>query len=113
MGGLVVGDCDCQSQSETTPSGHEGCEEHAAPPVQAKLETQPCCTVELTETNRWVAAQQVPSDRISDATVAFLAVAGGDVEVSRRDCDLGLFRERGPPNTHGPPIFIRNCSLLN
>ncbi len=27
--------------------------------------------------------------------------------------DPGLFRERAPPNVHGPPIFIRNCSFLN
>jgi hypothetical protein len=105
MGGVVVGDCGCEKRR------HHGA--HADHGEGAKLQTQPCCTVELSSSSQLVATQEVSRQQIDEATVALVGPTATAVMASREDCDLGLFRERAPPNIHGPPIFIRNCSFLN
>ena len=113
MGGVVVGDCDCVTQTEAAPSGHEGCEEHAAAPAPAKWQGQPCCEVELANADRWVAAQKVTSERIAEASLHVCPPAEGELRALTRARASVLLRERGPPNAHGPPIYLRHCSLLN
>jgi len=75
--------------------------------------TQPCCTVKLSSASQLVATQEVSSQQVDEAAVAVVASAGASVASSRELCDPGLVRERAPPNVHGPPLFIRNCSFLN
>ena len=105
MGGVVVGDCGCEKRA------HHG--EHADHGEGAKLHKQPCCTVELSNAGELVATQELSRQLIDEATVALVGPAASAVTASREVCDLGLFRERAPPNIHGPPIFIRHCSFLN
>jgi len=89
MGGVVVAGCDCEKQD-----GHEadaGHGDHAA---------------------RHAPVQLGPV-QVDEAQLAVVGLVGFSLVTSRQTCDLGLYRERGPPNVHGPPIFIRNCSFLN
>ena len=114
MGGVIVGNCDCEKQArhgEHADNGHGA--NHAAHGTQTKLQTQPCCTVELSDTSQLFATQEVSSPQVDKAAVAIVGATDSDVAKSREVCDPGLFRERSPPNVHGPPIFIRNCSFLN
>jgi hypothetical protein len=111
MGGVVVAGCDCETQAHH--GGHAGHGEDATHEATIKLETQPCCTVELSSASQLVATQEASSLRVDEATVVVVGLADNSFHGSRQVCDLGLFRERAPPNVHGPPIFIRNCSFLN
>ena len=105
MGGVVVGDCGCEKRA------HHG--EHATHGDGTKLQAQPCCTVELSNAGQILATQEVSWQQIDEATVALVDRTNSSITASREVCDLGIFRERAPPNVHGPPIFIRNCSFLN
>ena len=77
------------------------------------LQAPPCCTVELSSATELVATHEASAPEIEEASVALVGPTDGIVIASRNVCELGLFRERAPPNIHGPPIFIRNCSFLN
>jgi len=111
MGGVLVGDCGCETQAHH--GSHAGHARHAAEEAPAQLRTQPCCTQELSNANQLVATQEVSWQQVDEATVALVDPGYVGAPSSRELCDLGLFRERAPPNVHGPPIFIRNCSFLN
>jgi hypothetical protein len=114
MGGVVVGDCDCEKQTHHGDHADHGeGATHAAHKAETRLQTQPCCTVEFSNTSQLVATQEASSPRVDEAAVALVAPTDGSIATSRRVCDLGLFRERGPPNIHGPPSFVRNGSFLN
>jgi len=114
MGGVVVGDCGCDEPAEHAAHAHHGeGATHAAHATGAKLQAQPCCTVELSNAGELLATQEASAPRVDDASIALVAPSDGNFLASRRVCDLGLFRERAPPNIHGPPLFIRNCSFLN
>ena len=114
MGGAALGDCDCEKQS-----GHAAHTEHAEHGAHAhhasgpKLEGQPCCSIELTEASRVVATHEASMLRVEDAPIAFVGLTNTPALQSRFACDLGLLRERAPPNIHGPPLFVRHCSFLN
>ena len=111
MGGVLVGDCGCETQAHH--GSHGGHAEHAAQDAPVQLRTQPCCTKELSSASQLLATQEVSWQQVEEASVALVDPSYVRVASSRELCDLGLFRERGPPNVHGPPIFIRNCSFLN
>jgi hypothetical protein len=111
MGGVVVGDCDCEKQAHHESHADHGA--HAKDEAAHQLKTQPCCTVELSSASQLVATQEASSPRVDKASVALVALTNGGMATWRQVCDLGLFRERAPPNIHGPPIFVRNCSFLN
>ena len=114
MGGVLVGDCGCDAQSHHGSHGsHAGQAEHAAAEAPAQLRTQPCCTVDLSNGSQLVATQEVSWQQVDEAAVALVGPTDSSVASSRELCGLELFRERAPPNIHGPPIFIRNCSFLN
>jgi len=114
MGGVVVADCDCEKRvGHGAHADHDEGSKHAAHEAGAKLQAQPCCTVELSSTSELVATQKAPTPQIDDASLAVLPPTDSARIASRNVCDLGLLRERAPPNVHGPPIFIRNCSFLN
>jgi len=114
MGGVLVGDCGCETQARHGGQGsHLGHAGHAAKDAPAQLRAQPCCTVELFSANQLVATQEVSGQQVDEATVAVVASTSGSVASSRELCDAGLVRERAPPNIHGPPLFIRHCSFLN
>jgi len=111
MGGALVGDCGCETQ--TQHGNHAGHAEHAAKDAPVQLRTQPCCTQELSNASQLVATQEVSWQQVEEASVALVDPSYVGLASSRELCELGLFRERAPPNVHGPPIFIRNCSFLN
>ena len=111
MGGVAVGDCDCERQSAHAAHGEHGAHAHHVP--GPKLEGKPCCSVELTEASAVVATHEASTLRVDDAPVAFVGLTGSVVPSSRLACDPALLRERAPPNVHGPPLFVRNCSFLN
>jgi hypothetical protein len=114
MGGVVVGDCDCEKQAHHGDhAGHGEGASHAAHQADTKLQTQPCCTVEFSNASQLIATQEAFSPRVDEASVALIVPTDGNVVTSRRVCDAVLFRERAPPNIHGPPIFVRHCSFLN
>jgi hypothetical protein len=114
MGGVLVGDCGCDTQPRHgTQGSHAGHAGHAAKDAPVQLRTQPCCTVKLSSASQLVATQEVSSQQVDEAAVAVVASASASVASSRELCDPGLVRERAPPNVHGPPLFIRNCSFLN
>jgi len=114
MGGVVVGDCDCEKQAHHGDhAGHGEGASHAAHQADTKLQTQPCCTVDLSNASQLVATQEAFSPRVDEASATVVASTDRAVVASRQVCDLGLFRERAPPNIHGPPIFVRHCSFLN
>jgi len=114
MGGVVVGDCDCQNRADHgAHADHGEGAKHAAHEAGAKLQAQPCCTVELSSTSELLATQEASVPQIDEASVALVGPTDATVMASRNVCELDLFRERAPPNVHGPPIFIRNCSFLN
>jgi hypothetical protein len=111
---VVVGDCGCDKQARH--DGHAGHGEVATQPsheAETKLRTQPCCTVELANASQLVATQEVSWQHVDEATVALVDRTSNSIAASREICDVGLLRERAPPNVHGPPIFVRNCSFLN
>ncbi len=111
MGGIAVGDCDCEKQSGHEAHAEHGAHAHHAP--GSKLEQQPCCTVELTEASHVVATHEASALRVDDAPVVFLGLTGSMAPKSRIACDQSLLRERAPPDVHDPPLFVRNCSFLN
>lgn len=111
MGGVAVGDCDCETQAAHT--GHPDHGAHAQSAPGPKLETQPCCSVELTDANSVVAINEASGLQVDDAEIAFAGLVGDSVPKSQLACVHGLLRERAPPDIHDPPIFIRNCSFLN
>jgi hypothetical protein len=114
MGGMVIGDCDCEKPTEHgAHSNHGDGAEHAAGQADTKLQSQPCCTVELSNANDLRATQKLSWQQFDQGSVARLSPREHGVPASREACDLGLLRERAPPNIHGPPLFIRNCSFLN
>jgi len=114
MGGVVVGNCDCEKLAHHGDHADHGKgASHAAHKAETKLQPQPCCTVELSNTSQLVATQEVLTPRVDEASFAVVASTDGSIATSRQVCDSGLFRERAPPNIHGPPIFVRNCSFLN
>jgi hypothetical protein len=111
MGGVLVGDCGCETQAHHR--SHAGHAENAAKDAPVQLRTQPCCTKELSSSSQLLATQEASWQHVDEATVALVGPSYVSVASSREVCDLGLLRERAPPNIHGPPIFIRNCSFLN
>ena len=111
MGGVLVGDCGCETQAHH--GSHAGHAEHAAKDAPAQLRAQPCCTKELSNASQLLATQEVSWQQVDEASVALVGPSYISVASSRELCELGLLRERAPPNIHGPPIFIRNCSFLN
>jgi len=111
MGGVVVAGCDCETQADH--GGHAGHGDQATHRATIKLEAQPCCTVELSGASQLVATQAASSLQVDEAPVVLVGLADNGFHGSRQVCDPGLDRERAPPNIHGPPIFIRNCSFLN
>jgi hypothetical protein len=114
MGGVVVAGCDCETQAHH--GGHAGHGDHvggATHEATVKLQAQPCCTVELSSASQLVAIQEASSLQVDEAPVVLVGLADNGFHGSRQVCDPGLHRERAPPNIHGPPIFIRNCSFLN
>lgn len=111
MGGVLVGDCGCETQAHH--GSHAGHAEHAAKDAPAQLQAQPCCTKELSNASQLLATQEVPWQQVDEASVALVGSSYINVASSRELRDLGLLRERAPPDIHGPPIFIRNCSFLN
>jgi hypothetical protein len=114
MGGLVVGDCNCEKQADHgAHADHDAGDKHAAHHADTKLQAQPCCTVELSNTGELLATNEASEPQVDEASVALVSAADGSIITSRHVCDQGLFRERAPPNIHGPPIFVRNCSFLN
>jgi hypothetical protein len=113
MEAVVAGDCGCDAQAPHAHEGHGEAVSHAAHESEAKLQTQPCCTVELSSGSQLVATQEVTWLQVEDAAVALVTPSASTVAMAREACDLGLLRERSPPNLHGPPIFVRNCSFLN
>jgi len=114
MGGVVVGDCGCDTQaSHGGHAGHGDVADHASHETGARLGTQPCCTVELSQPSQLVATQEVSRQHVDHASVALVDRASDRIAASREICDVGLLRRRAPPNLHGPPIFVRNCSFLN
>ena len=111
MGGAVVGDCDCEKQAHhVRHASHSKCAAHDAP---VTLETGPCCVVERSNLSQLVATQEICCPQIDEAAVALVGARDSRLIAARPLCHEGPNRERGPPNAHGPPIFIRNCSLLN
>ncbi len=114
MGGVVVSSCDCETQADHGGhAGHGSNGDQATQEATSKLQAQPCCTVELSSTSQLVATQEACSLRVDEAAVVLVGLADNSFHGSRQVCDPGLYRERAPPNIHGPPIFIRNCSFLN
>ena len=120
MGGVVVAGCDCETLGQHGELGeHGGIGElgglgaAAASETTVKLQAQPCCTVELSSASQLVATQEASSLQVDEAPVVLVGLADNGFHGSRHVCDPGLYRERAPPNLHGPPIFIRNCSFLN
>ena len=111
MGGIAAGDCDCESQ--TAHAGHGEHAEHAHQAPGPKLEGHPCCSVTLTEASPAVATHEASTVRIDDAPVAFVGLSESSTLKSRLACDIGPVRERAPPNTYGPSLFVRHCSFLN
>jgi len=120
MGGLVAGDCACDQEAQH--GNHQGAAGHAhhgegahhlAHEAATKLQSQPCCTVELSSTSQTLATQKLTWQGAEQAPLALVDLRGSDWVSSREACELGLLRERAPPNIHGPPIFMRNCSFLN
>ena len=114
MGGVVVGDCDCEKQADHgAHADHSESAKHAAHEARHKLQAPPCCTVERSNAGELLATNEASAPQVDEASVALVGVADGSIITSRHVCELGLFRERAPPNVHGPPIFVRNCSFLN
>lgn len=111
MGGALVGDCGCETR--THHESHDDHAGHAAKDAPVQLRTQPCCTQELSNASQLAATQEVSWQQVEEASVALVDPSYVGLPSSRELCELGLFRERAPPNVHGPPIFIRNCSFLN
>lgn len=111
MGGIAEGNCDCETQAAHADHGDHASHPHHAP--APKLEGHPCCSVTLTEASAAVATHEAPTIRVDDAPVVLVGVSGSSTARSRLACNFGLLRERAPPNVHGPPLFIRHCSLLN
>ena len=112
MGGVAVGDCDCEKQASHEDHASHGAH-HAHGQGEHRLDAQPCCSVELTEASPAVATFEASTLRVDDAPIAFVGLTGPVAPSSRLACDPALLRERAPPNVHGPPIFVRNCSFLN
>lgn len=114
MGGMVTAKCDCETQDR-----HEGHGDHAHQAPHAKhrapvrLEPQPCCTVELSSPSGPMATNEATSPRVFDPAVAFVGLASAELPACRLSDGVDVFRERAPPNIHGPPIFVRHCSFLN
>ena len=113
MGGVVVGGCGCETQPEHAHAGHSDGAHHTAHERGAKLQTQPCCSVELSSGSQLLATQEATWQQVEDAAVALVSPPAPMVAAARQVCDPGLLRQRAPPNIHGPPIFIRHCSFLN
>lgn len=114
MGGVVVGDCDCESQANHgAHADHGESAKHAAHEARHVLQAPPCCTIELSNGSELLATQEASSPQVDKASVAIVGATNASIISSLRVCELGLFRERAPPNIHGPPIFVRNCSFLN
>lgn len=111
MGGVSLGDCDCDRESEHAGHGDHADHVHHAP--GPKLEQRSCCSVELTDAESVLATHKASTPRVDDAPVAIVGLGLSSAPTSRLGCDPGLFRERAPPSTHGPPLFIRHCSFLN
>lgn len=114
MGGVLVGDCGCETRAhQGSHAGHAEHAEHAAKDTAVQLRAQPCCTKELSNAGQLLATQEISWQQVDEASVALVGPSYISVASSLELCDLGLLRERAPPNIHGPPIFIRNCSFLN
>jgi hypothetical protein len=111
MGGVASGNCDCASESDHEGHGEHGA--HAHHQAAQRLEAGPCCTVEISDAVPFIPAPEASALRIDQAPLAVVSPGDAVTPRSRTTCDLGLLRERAPPNIHGPPLFIRNCSFLN
>lgn len=120
MGGQVIGDCDCDEKNEhaehaehTEHADHSKAAHHSAHEDAAKLQPQPCCTIELSSASQALATQELARPDIAQASLASVSLHDNSILSSRQACGHGLLRERSPPNVHGPPIFLRHCSFLN
>ena len=116
MGGTVVGNCDCADERKPdhgVHSAHAHHTKHAEHEGQAKLGAQPCCTIELYEARAPVATHRGNVPEVDDAPIAITTLHASISTTARWDSEANLFRERAPPNAHGPPLFIRHCSFLN
>lgn len=114
MGGVATAGCDCEKQDRNEDHGeHAHHAAHAKHRAPVQVEPQPCCTVELSSPSTPMATNEATSPRVFDAAVAFVGLAGTELPVFRLADGVDVFRERAPPNIHGPPIFVRHCSFLN
>jgi hypothetical protein len=111
MGGVAVGGCDCDEQVDHGNHDDHGAHGHAG--RFAKLEAQPCCTVELSDSSPLVATHEASASYAGDAGFAFVGFGHQPVPRSMLRCGSELLRERAPPEANGPPLFIRHCSFLN
>lgn len=111
MGAVAAGNCDCALESDHEGHGEHGA--HAHHHAAQRFEAEPCCTVEISDTVRFIPAPEASTLRIDQAPLAVVSPGDAVMPRSRTTCDLGLLRERAPPNLHGPPLFIRDCSFLN
>jgi hypothetical protein len=114
MGGVVTAACDCESQDRHESHGEQGQHaDHAEDRAPLRLEPQPCCTVEVWAPSAPMATNEATSPRVFDAAVAFIGWTDTVLPSFRAADGVDLLRERAPPNIHGPPLFVRNCSFLN
>lgn len=113
MGGVVVGGCECDTMASHAHADHGDTAHQATHHGGTKLQTQPCCTVELSSGSQLLATQEAAWQQVEDAQAAFVVPTASAVTNARQGCDAALLRERAPPNIHGPPIFVRHCSFLN
>ena len=113
MGGVAGHGCDCEK--DAVHQGHAEHDHHVAHahPSHAKLESQPCCTVEISDAAALVATHESVEPEVDHAGFAFVALAGSSIPALRVTCDSTLLRERAPPKAHGPPLFVRHCAFLN
>jgi hypothetical protein len=111
MGGIASGECDCEKQATHAHHGEHGAHGHHIP--GPKLQSQPCCSITLTEASPVLAIQEASTLQVDDAAFAITGLCESWAPASRLASNFGLLRERAPPSDHGPPLFVRHCSFLN
>lgn len=114
MGAVASHGCDCAKQAHHRSDEAHG-HHHAAHASKSvdKVQAQPCCTVEISDASAFVATHEAASLQIDDASSVFASVDGSSAPSTRWACDPQLLRERAPPDTGDPPLFVRHCAFLN